>query len=79
MNKQTKEMLANYAHSAWAGWMDYLFRQSILNMDGTVTIPKSLVDRWKRQCETAYKDLPESEQSSDMDEADRILDIIEGG
>lgn len=74
-----REMLADYAHSAWSGWMEYLFRQSTLNENGTVTIPKTLVERWQRQCHTVYKDLPENEQNADRHEADRILAIIKEG
>jgi len=73
----TRELLADYAHDAWSGWMEYMFRQSRLNIDGTVTIPQKLVERWERQSKTPYKDLPENEQNSDRHEADRMLSIIE--
>ena len=46
---QLRESLAAYAHDAWAGWMIYLFAQSDLNPDGTVTIPAWAVERWARQ------------------------------
>lgn len=68
-----REALADYAHSAWSGWMTYLFTKSQLNSDGTVTIPKWAVDRWKTQLETAYSDLPESQKQNDRDEADKML------
>ena len=28
------EKIAEYAHTAWAGWMNYLFEKSIFNDDG---------------------------------------------
>ncbi|MBC8488503.1 MAG: hypothetical protein H8D45_20945 [Bacteroidetes bacterium] len=53
-----------------------MFRQSTLNEDGSVTIPRSLVERWKRQCEMAYKDLQENEKNSDRYETDRMIAIF---
>ncbi len=70
-----EDKLADYAHRSWAGWMEYLFEKSTLNVDGTVTIPKWAVQRWSRQMNTDYHDLPESEKESDLNEADRILSI----
>ena len=43
-----REKLADYAHDAQASWMEYMFRQSTLNEDGSVTIPRSLVERWEK-------------------------------
>lgn len=74
---KVREMLAAYAHEAWSGWMNYLFDKSIHNSDGTVTIPKWAVDRWKRQAYTPYKELPEEEKKSDLAEADKMLKIVD--
>jgi len=71
-----REKLANYAHEAWSGWMNYLFKKSITNVNGTVIIPKWAVDRWKRQASTSYQNLPSNEQISDQIEANKILDIF---
>ena len=70
------EKLAEYAHEAWSRWMRYLFSKSIVNSDGSVTIPASLVKRWARQMDTDYFMLPNSEQQSDILEADKMLSII---
>jgi len=75
MNELT-EALANYAHKAWSGWMRYLFEKSAENDDGTVTIPRRAVERWQRQMNTAYADLPESEKKSDRDEARKIIEVL---
>lgn len=72
------EDLAEYVHSAWAGWMKYIFEKSERNDDGTVTIPKWAVDRWERQVRTDYPDLPEDEKPLDRKEAERILKVIAG-
>jgi len=71
-----REKLSEYAHDAWSGWMKYLFSKSTQNEDGTVTIPKWAVERWTRQSETGYTDLPEDEKRSDREEADRMIDIM---
>jgi len=88
MNNKTREDLANYAHEAWSGWMKYLFSHcfpetkldiscGVIYKTGDLVIPKWAVERWKRQMETEYKDLPEDEKKSDRKEADRIIKIIE--
>lgn len=69
------EQLADYAHNAWSGWMEHLFKQVINNQDGSVTIPKDLVDKWMGQLGTSYGDLTEKEQDSDRVEAKKILAI----
>jgi len=74
--KRIREPLAEYAHVAWAGWMKYLFEKSTRNADGTVTIPAWAVERWTRQAETKYADLPENEKDSDRTEADRMIEIM---
>jgi len=73
-----REKLAEYAHDAWIGWMRYLFGKSRHMPDGQVYIPKGSADRWKRQSETAYADLPEKEKESDRAEADKILALFAG-
>lgn len=72
------EELAAYAHDAWARWMKYLFSHCLSESDG-LKIPNALVDRWKRQINTSYEDLPEEEKESDRKEALRITRIFVGG
>ena len=71
------EPLAEYAHKAWSGWMRYMFSKATDNLDGTVTIPESLVSRWKRQMNTDYADLPETEKVSDRTEAEMIVKTLD--
>ncbi len=71
-----REKLAEYAHEAWSRWMRYLFSKSTVNDDGSVTIPASLVKRWARQMNTDYLMLLNSEQQSDILEADKMLSIM---
>ena len=77
-SKGTREQIAKLAHDQWSGWMEYLFRLSIQNNNGSVTIPKSLVDRWKKQIDIPYHLLSDKEQDSDRKEADKFLKIFYG-
>jgi len=63
------EQLANLEHDSWSHWMKYLFSISKENEDGSVTIPKDKVSRWKKQMKTKYEDLSEKEKESDRKEA----------
>lgn len=72
------EALANLAHEQWSGWMEYLFEKSTKNTDGTVTIPKWAVDRWKKQMTTPYAELTEEEKESDRVEARKMLSLNTG-
>lgn len=77
-----EEELAQYAHNAWSGWMEYLFSKCVEGdeamSDGTteLVIPPALVSRWRRQIQTKYEDLPENEKESDRKEADKIMGIL---
>ena len=68
-----REKLAALAHSQWSGWMKYLFSKSIEQSNGSVLIPAWAADRWKRQMNTPYDELPEEEKESDRTEADKML------
>jgi len=74
----TRELLSDYAHEAWCGWMKYMFSKAEINEDGTWTMPKWAVERWQRQMNTKYNDLPEEEKKSDREEADKMLSIFHG-
>lgn len=67
---------AAIAHAAWSHWMEYLFSKSQFNNDGSVTIPKELVERWTRQSKTPYALLPEKERQSDRTEAKKYIDWL---
>lgn len=76
-----REALAEYAHEAWSGWMKYLFGKTetserFFSGEIVVVIPRWAVDRWQRQMNTPYADLPESEKESDRAEADKMLAIL---
>ena len=78
-----RERLAAYAHEAWAGWMKHLCNRAGGNDDlrysGRILLT-SMDDaqRWARQMETPYAELPEVEKASDRAQADKILAILRG-
>jgi len=76
--QRLRTQLAAYAHEAWSGWMQYMFSKASQSGDddGGLLIPADLVERWTRQMNTPYHTLPENEQASDIDEANKMLAII---
>lgn len=79
MNNELVELLAEHEHKRWTKWQSYLFSKSFKNDDGSVTIPKELVDRWNRQILTDYNSLPEPEKESDRNCAKEIIKILKIG
>jgi hypothetical protein len=74
--KAMREQLSSLMHEIWSGWIEYMIKVSTSNPDGTITIPADKVERWKRQRQTQYKDLPEAERNSDKVEADKVLALF---
>lgn len=81
--KEIKEQLADLCHKQWSGWMEYLFSKCFMDTHvqydketENLVIPKRFVERWKRQMNTSYFDLPENEKESDRKEADRFLVLL---
>ena len=70
------EALADLEHDRWGHWQSYLHSQCIKNKDGSLTIPKELVDRWERQISTKYSELSEKEKDNDRKEARNTIEII---
>lgn len=71
------EKIASVQHDIWSHWMTYLFEVSTLNKDGSVTIPADKVERWKRQMNTNYSELSNDEKKSDLEQAKKIITIID--
>jgi len=72
---EIREELASYAHEAWSGWMTYLFQLGTFH-DGEFTIHREQMERWTRQSNTPYNQLPEHEKESDREEADKMIAIF---
>lgn len=72
-----REALAEFAHDDfWAHWMKYMISCCSLNKDGSLTIPAEKVERWIRQANTKFYNLPESEKKSDYEQAQKIIETI---
>ena len=72
-----RDIIAELCHKQWSEWMKYVFGCCPYREDGTVAIPKWAVDRWKRQMETNYEDLPLEEKESDRKEADKFIKVFD--
>ena len=75
------EKLAAYAHEAWSGWMVYLFSKTFrydYEHGEAAAIEARFVERWRRQMNTSYAELPEHEKESDRNEATKIIAICAG-
>lgn len=70
------EHIANFCHEQWMGWMSYMFSKCTILNNGDMVIPKNYVDRWKRQIDTIYANLPENEKESDRIEARKFVEMM---
>lgn len=75
-NDEIRERFAALAHEQWAGWMQFLFEKTTPNNDGSVNLPQWAVERWTRQMNTPYDNLPEEEKDSDRIEAEKVMATI---
>ena len=71
------EKLADIEHQRWSDWQKYMFSLCKKNIDGSLTIPVELVDRWTNQIHTDFPDLTEAEKDSDREQVDRYWGLIE--
>lgn len=83
MSDELRERLAAYAHEAWSGWMRYMFGKGKFDIvevepglgEQIWIMPSTQIQRWTRQMDTPYADLPEAEKESDREEAEKMLAI----
>lgn len=71
-----REKIAAVQHAIWSHWMRYMFSCGTFNSDGTWVMPADKVERWQRQAETGYLDLPDEERESDRHQADKVIAIL---
>lgn len=72
-----REALSDVSHSIWSHWMKWQFSVGTFNKDGTWTMPVEKVERWQRQMNTSYVELPENEKEGDREQADKILEVLD--
>lgn len=80
--QRIRTALARHMHDApWSGWMRHMFGlctlETTLNGATVTAIPVNKVERWTRQMNTPFDELPESERKSDYVEADAVLALPE--
>lgn len=66
MTTPIRERLAALEHEQWAYWTRYLLDH----------LTPQNVERWRRQIDTPYDRLSESEKQSDREWADRVLALV---
>lgn len=76
MSENFIELGADLEHTRWAKWQRYLHSLCVKNPDGSLTIPKERVERWERQINTQYSELPENEKEYDRIEVRKYLPLI---
>ncbi len=75
MDDKLVEALADLAHEQWSGWMKYMFSKGVEHF-GRWTMPSDSLQRWQRQMNTPYEELPEKEKESDRVEAKRMIEVF---
>lgn len=74
--KELIEILSAIEHDRWAHWQSYLHSKCKKNADGSLTIPKDLVEKWNIQIETNYSNLTEKEKESDREQVMKYIHYI---
>lgn len=69
-------MLASIQHDIWAHWQNYVHSVAIVNEDGSLTIPRELVEHWQEQINTKYENLSINEQESDINQVEKFKSIV---
>lgn len=64
---ELREKLAELEHRQWAHWTRYMLDN--LSFEN--------IERWKRQIQTPYNELPEAEKDSDRVWADKVLEVLQ--
>lgn len=70
------EDLAHIEHQRWSHWQTYMHSMGVRQADGSLLIPRDLVDRWDRQSSTLYANLSEKEKESDREQVRKYLPFI---
>ena len=84
MNKQGIEAklqsaideLAAVEHERWAHWQRYIHDKGERQPDGSLVLPRDLVERWEAQITTPFADLSEAEKGSDREQVRRYLPLV---
>lgn len=75
--QELTEELAAIEHDRWSSWQRFMHGKCFKHLDGSLTIPADLVEKWNRQMNTSYADLTEKEKESDREQVYRYLPLVE--
>ncbi len=70
-----KERIAALIHKIWANWINYILSISIINEDGSITIPQEKAREWLVLSKKDFTELSEKDRSNSLRSADKILAI----
>lgn len=73
MEQDLRETLADLEHRQWAHWTRYFLEQMGKKFGQEQVMQDADVQRWLRQCDTAYADLTEEEKEKDRVWANYVL------
>jgi hypothetical protein len=73
---EVMEQLAAIEHQRWAHWQRYMHSNGTKQPDGSLLLPKELVDRWDQQIATDYSQLSDKEKESDREQVRKYLPVI---
>jgi hypothetical protein len=68
--------LAAIEHERWSHWQSYLHGNGVRQSDGSLVLPRELVDHWERQIATKFEALSEKEKESDREQVRKYLPVI---
>jgi len=79
-----REALAALEHDQWAHWTKYMLDTLEPLVVATTTQGRGVavqaalesIERWRRQIDTPYADLSESEKDSDREWADKVMTLL---
>ena len=85
MIDELRERLAAEQHEIWVHCMEHIrywaaeFHRKSEHDDLHFALPEELIERWRRQMNTSYADLPEEEKGSSRYQADKIISVLAEG
>lgn len=69
------DQAAKLFHSIWVNWINHLLSRCLLNDDGSLVIPKDVVERLK-STSTRFETLPDEQKKYFRSKSKAIIDFI---